>query len=414
MAKAERDVTPAIVKVRMTKLPSDLRIRLLLSRVAKKGGKPFTISGFQLRDSMGRWIPQDTLHCDVEKSVQKKSVSLDKKNLIPTRNKWFCTAGKNYSLEIKNGVRIYPEGGFIEFGGKSYRGGIEFAELESQIQIMNSIELERYLVGLLTKEMSPEFPLEALKAQAIAARSYALARAADQRRSGKNWDLVVTQSDQVYEGAHSEDPRTLAAVKATIGEALHFRNEVITAYYHAASGGFSEIPENVWGKTELVADRLAYANIDNPWDKKNLEWSASISPDFGGIWADVGILKEITVLGKTSGQRVESLLLRGEYGKVILDGSEIRKRFGNDLIKSLNFTVESLAKGSGWKISGRGWGHGVGLSQWAAKAMAESGMSYRSILKFHYPFADIKSWIPRSLPQPILSDVPPIPAALTR
>jgi stage II sporulation protein D len=410
LAKAERDITPSVVKIRMVKIPTDLRVRLLLARIPMKSLESFSISGFRLRDSEGRLVPSETVTCGSEKVAHPQKIV---SRMTPT-GQWICRAGKTYSVKVKEGLRFVPEGGFIEFAGRSYRGGIELAPLETQIQIVNAVEIEKYLVGLLTKEMNPDFPAEALKAQAVAARSYALARVADQRRIGKKWDLTVTPDDQVYKGAHTEDPRTLAAVNATLGEALFFRDEVITAYYHASSGGYLEIPDNLWGKTELVADRLAYTNQENPWDKKALEWNASISPEFGTIWSDIGRLKDVKVLEYTSGKRVNTLVLEGEVGRVVLQGNEIRKRFGSELIRSLNFQLESLGEGQGWKITGRGWGHGVGLSQWAAKAMAEAGMSYKSILKFHYPFADVKSWIPRKAAMPPLQELAPIPPALAR
>jgi stage II sporulation protein D len=396
MAQAERDSRLGSVKVRGTELAADLQLRLLLEKIPSTSKANFSVSGFQLRDSEGRQVPGDNLNC------QRESRS------------WVCRSGKKYALTLDSGTRIFPEGGFIEFRGKSYRGGLELRAEKSRLLVLNVVSLEKYLVGLLTKEMSPDFPIEALKAQAVAARSYALSRTADQRMAGRSWDLVVTPDDQVYHGAHAEDPRTLTAVKATSNQALLFKGDVITAYYHASSGGQLELPENVWGKTPLLADRLTYGIQDNPWDREALKWEVTIAPIFGEMWAEIGKIKDLRILSRTEGNRVSLLQIVGELGSVVLAGTEVRKKFGSDFIKSLNFELETLKDQQGWKVRGRGWGHGVGLSQWAAKAMAESGWDYLRILKFHYPFADVKSWIPLHIPIPAVDALPAIPRALVR
>ncbi len=410
MARAEKESGVTKIKVRMVELPSNLDLRLLLERVRNISGEKFSISGFHLRDSRGRMIPGEKLDCRFEKQLPNL-LNLNAPNSASSEA-WICRGSNAYELVLENGVRIYPEGGFTEFRKKSYRGGIEFQLSAKYLQVINLVNIERYLVGLLTKEMSPDFPKEALKAQAVAARSYAIARAADQRRDEKAWDLLVTPNDQVYHGAHAEDPRTLAAVKETAHEALFFKTEVVMAYYHASSGGHLEIPENAWGSGQFPADRLAYGHQENPWDAKLLPWELTIAPALGDMWADVGALKEIKILSRTNGNRVERLQLKGRHGSVTLSGADIRRRFGPNLLKSLNFELYPMGE-QGWKIIGRGWGHGVGLSQWGAKAMAEAGMDYKKILKFHYPYAELKSWLPSKL-QKIEPQAIQVPQALTR
>jgi stage II sporulation protein D len=180
-------------------------------------------------------------------------------------------------------------------------------------------------------------------------------------------------------------------VRQTSAQYLFHGAELLKAYYHSSSGGFSELPSNVWGPSARPTDELAYLARSSPWDAelKNAQWKIQLSPLMGHLFPGVGELREIQVLARSGGKRVQRLRLTGSLGIRELSGAQFRARLGNRWIKSTLFSIRRNDKG--WEIEGRGWGHGVGLSQLGAKQMAKAGKNYLEILKHYYPFASVQT-----------------------
>lgn len=252
---------------------------------------------------------------------------------------------------------------------------------------INLIDLEAYLAGLVNKEIHSSYPREAIKAQVIAARSYALAVAADRRKRGLSYDLLNTEADQVYQGIDYEDEKSWKMVRETSGQVLYHQGQILKAYYHSSSGGHSELPENVWGDSKK--DEGAYSARATPWEDRSSQWAVQLSPALGERWPDVGRLKEIKVLSVTEGKRVRSLLLTGERGHKVINGAEFRAMLGNGWVKSTLFEVFPMEEKKSWKLVGFGFGHGVGLSQKGARTLAKMGAKMEKILSHYYPYAQI-------------------------
>ncbi len=247
--------------------------------------------------------------------------------------------------------------------------------------------LERYLVGVLQKEVNANWPLEALKAQAVAARTYATYRL-EHPRDGR-FDVLSNTNDQAFE-SHSHPPRSIIrAVQETEGEILTDEGKAFEAFFHSCCGGHTESADAVWpgyhASPLLVSqeDLSCHACPNEEWSfemtreelKKILE-----NPDrkLKRSWA-------LTVGDLTASGRVRNLVMRSGQKRFVIDGSEFRKLVGYESLKSTLFTVTT--NGESVVFEGHGFGHGVGLCQWGAKGMADHGSDYREILTFYYPGA---------------------------
>lgn len=149
-----------------------------------------------------------------------------------------------------------------EHGTCTYLGDITFDVVEGSLRAINTLPMEQYLYGVVPNEMSNSFPIDALKAQAVCARSFALSRC--YRYQSRSYDLVDTSKDQTYHGYASKNRRAIAAVDATAGELLTYENKIVEAYYSSSNGGQTDTPKNVWD-----SDEPFYAIVDDPYDLMN-------------------------------------------------------------------------------------------------------------------------------------------------
>ncbi|MBU4310377.1 SpoIID/LytB domain-containing protein, partial [bacterium] len=237
-----------------------------------------------------------------------------------------------------------------------------------------------YLYGVMKHEISPAWPREAVKAQAVAARSFALNKKL--KNIGKPYDLVATILAQVYGGLSGEDPRSNEAIDETRGEVLTYEGELIAAYYHATCGGETEDVENVWGGRlpYLKSVRCKYCK-----DSPHYEWEKELSlSDISNALSRKGIseIESIEVYKRSSTERVVELVVEDEFGKHIISGNQFRMALGPNVIRSTYFKMKE--KRGRVEFKGRGWGHGVGMCQWGARGMAEKNFSYKEILKHYY------------------------------
>jgi stage II sporulation protein D len=278
---------------------------------------------------------------------------------------------------------IVSPSSILKLNGKRYRGMLEFHPTASGVLVVNEIPLEEYLVGLINCEISSLWPVEAVRAQAVIARSYAIYQK-DMRRNAL-YHLESSVMDQVYDGADIEDSRAARAVEDTAGEVLAYNGTIIQAFYHSNCGGHTEAAENVWG-----ADIPYLQGVECRYclNAPSFRWETAlpltkIETLLRRSGHQVSGLKEVRT-GRVNGSgRVINLIFSAAKGDMVLSAVNFRKAIGYSVIKSTNFAVRQ--KGDDLLFSGTGNGHGVGLCQWGAKQRAVDGFNYREILAYYYP-----------------------------
>lgn len=347
----------------------------------------------------------------------------------------------------------YDSGGVIYFEETPYRGGILLLPTsDNKMKVINFLSIEHYVYGVLHSEMGQASPIEALKAQAVAARSYAVANAKNHANDGFN--MCSTTHCQVYKGYSAEYPSTNKAVDDTAGKVIYSQGKPVTAFYSKNSGGYTQNSEDVWSQP---CDYLkAVKDIYSP----DYPWTAIVSFDeiqtkLENAGQNPGKIQSVAIKAKTASGSVLEMEFIGSNQTVTLKKDAVRTTLGASLVKSLMFSMieagswstdnnelknvtisngtttvlagteisvidgsgtiskKSLAdlygsngsnvikmKGTGQTLeivkqspltlSGKGYGHGIGMAQDGAIAMAKQGFTYEDILKFYYTGIEIK------------------------
>lgn len=265
----------------------------------------------------------------------------------------------------------------IHAGSLRVRGDVVVRLYKSGLQLINVIPLEDYLMAVLGSEMPSSFPPEALKAQAVAARTYALQKKLE--GYSQPFHLGSSVLSQVYGGLSREDPRTREAVEATRGEVLTFELQPIEAYFHSSCGGRTETGAAALGRNLPYLASVSCPCAKLPQSKWELTLPSSEARALFG--SDV---KKVQVAARSATGRA----VRVTAGSRTLDAVSFRQKVGYSRLKSLSFEVEGQ-KG-GFHIVGHGFGHGAGLCQWGAKIYADQGWDYREILSHYYPGAELQ------------------------
>jgi stage II sporulation protein D len=260
----------------------------------------------------------------------------------------------------------------IKIDSVPVRGDAVVFKFKNKLNAVNVISLEDYLVGVIGSEMPKSFPEEALKAQAVAARTYALHKKIEQ--FGKPYFLGSSVISQVYKGLAVEDVRTRKAVEDTRGEVLTFHLEPVEAYFHASCGGRTET-----GRDALVRD-LPYLKSVSCDCKKLATSSWTLNLKNSELQKLGGPLKVET---RTATGRARQVTL----GNRSLDAVRLREKLGYMKMKSLDFEV--LPTKDGVVLDGHGFGHGAGMCQQGARLMAEKKATYREILAHYYPGTEL-------------------------
>jgi len=272
---------------------------------------------------------------------------------------------------------------FVLVNGKGYRGVVEITPTEKGILVVNELPLEEFLIGLINCEISSQWPMEAVKAQAVIARSYAIF----QKESRKNaqYHLESSVLDQVYEGCDIEDSRAARGVKETAGEVLTYSGSIIQAFYHSNCGGHTESSENVWGYKlpYLQGVSCRYCQNVNPYRWEQKTSLKKIEAQLKSAGYNVPGLRDIRLVSRNRSNRVTELNVYGTRGKVAVPAVAFRKALGYSVIKSTNFDLRIDDEDA--VFTGNGNGHGVGLCQWGAKQRASDGFDYKEILSYYYP-----------------------------
>lgn len=312
-----------------------------------------------------------------------------KATLQPGRNYRITRSGNDLTLwdaTIQLHKQLSPltmtstdPGAFI-LNGRRYRGefqAIAAPNAPDTATLINVLQTEEYLYGVVPVEMAPGWPTAALQAQAVAARTYALANVG--RRADLGFDLYDTTADQVYKGMSVEKPDTTSAVDATAHQLLTWQDKPIVAFFHASSGGETDDALAVWGMD------LPYIRGTKDLDPSpHANWDLTLSPGdverfSKAAGAAVGPIKVFEITTRTPHGRAKLISVQDSSANGQFDAAKFRLAAG---LKSTRFTVSRTD--AGWRFQGGGWGHGLGLSQWGARAYAELGEGYRPILARYY------------------------------
>jgi len=275
---------------------------------------------------------------------------------------------------------IEPENnGYVWIGDRWYRGTTRLVRQNNAITAINKVDLEQYLYSVVGAEAVSSWPIEALKAQAVAARSYALYK----QKTGSNgiYDVDTTVGTQVYKGLDTEYTTTHQAVDSTLGQIMTYNNQVILAAFHSSSGGYTENVEDVW------TSPLPYLRGVVDYDQKSpvFEWQQVIPVSkIQSLVAGVGKITGFQPEEMTPRGRVVAMKVTGDRGSTTVSGNDLRKALD---LRSTLFRVST--DGNNLHVQGRGFGHGLGLSQWGAYYLAKQGVNYHQILAHYYQTANL-------------------------
>lgn len=283
-------------------------------------------------------------------------------------------------------LTIRPSGaGELALDGRRYRGALELRHKSGGLTAVNIVSVDDYLRSVVPEEMPTDWPAEALKAQSVAARSFSLASRG--RHASEGYDLCTTTHCQLYTGTAAEKTASTAAVRATRGEVLTYGGKPIEALFHTDSGGMTENSEDVWGSHVPYLRAVRDAQIKTlPWNKTITR--ADLERKLAAKGHDIGKVRSIALsplaIGRaakdrTASGRVKTMTVTGTKGTATLSGTTWRSLLG---LKSTLFDVK-LTKDA-VTFTGYGSGHGLGISQWGAKRLAETGKSYADILHHYY------------------------------
>jgi len=347
---------------------------------------------------------------------------------------------------VNQSAQVMVTGGMINMGDYTFRGIIEFQPAGGLVNAVNVISLEEYLFGVLPSEMSPSFHIEALRAQAVAARTFTMYRVG--RSTHQGFDLCDLYHCQVYRGAGAEHEQTNRAVNDTRGLKMFHNNVIIFAAYFSSSGGGTDNSENVWVEARPYLRGVFSIDEHEPmvwtrtytWAQINTALQNTTGANIGtatGISitqvGPTGRPLEMTVHG-TTGNRVitreaintffaqagqalpsRNFTLAGTATTtpvIVTDGWSTRQVslmearavdqrniatnvfsryiFDGVTMRRIDTTTNIVSGGTGITINGRGWGHGVGMSQRGAEGMARQGFTFREILQHYYTGVEIR------------------------
>jgi len=272
------------------------------------------------------------------------------------------------AITARSGLRV---------DGRTLPGKLRLMPRAGGFDVVNVAPLEAYVASSVASETPARWPAEALRAQAVVARSYALHERA--RRANEPFDLEGSVISQRYAvGAVPESARN--AARATAGQVLVFAGRPILAAFHSSSGGATASAAEVWGK-----DISYLHSVSSPDDAApDYFWSYEIAlPDLAAALREAGYapgrVDAVTVSERSPSGRV----LRVRVGELELAGRDLREVLGGRALRSAKFVARS--DGDRVRFLGSGSGHGVGLCQWGAHELARQGRSYRQILAHYYP-----------------------------
>ena len=335
---------------------------------------------------------------------------------------------------VNGNFALSPLNGMVNIDGRIYKGGVELIPRNGKLTVINFVNINDYVAAVVGKEMSPTWNIEALKAQAVCARSYTLC--VWNKHSSLGFNLCSTQDCQTYLGIEGETESTIRASKETENQLLMYNGTVAQTLYASSHGGSSAYAKNVWGGDVpyLVA---VQDDFENPDENPRAHWTKELSREdikarLAKSSIDIGDIVDMKVTGADEYGRTFEVTIYGTKGNYVLKNDNTRAFFnlysqkytitppggvapkvfvqtssgkseisfdrisgGSDKVFAKGSTgVSEYSKTTGpgdkYIINGSGWGHGVGMSQYGAKGMADRGYGYKDILYHYFPGTEIQ------------------------
>lgn len=388
-------------------------------------------------------VDQINIYKDENNSYTYKPVEPDQRRIqiADVNNNDVMLIYKTQQVEIKSSESMKNTNP-LEINGVKYRGNILLkTQDDGSIFAINDVAFDEYLYSVVGSEANPAWPIEALKAQAVAARNYAVINLGKHNKDG--YDLCSTTHCQAYKGYSKEHESTNRAVAQTKNKLVFYGDEVATTFYHSSSGGHTESSENIWSEEipylRGVDDSFSIGSPNDSWthalDRKAMQQKLVENN------MDIGDIIDVNIIETSEFGRAKKVEITGSKSAVILEKEKIRTIFGTSNIKSIWYeiktdsdvniydtnsnsirvkrpqglhiisasgqaTIEPSSKKISIKglfdvqqynimpqtyiLNGKGWGHGVGMSQYGAKGMADSGYSFIEILEHYYTGTKVK------------------------
>jgi stage II sporulation protein D len=380
-----------------------------------------TVPGKTIRVALRRNVSRTVLHTGDTMAVHSSSLAVPARCsgrlTVETKAAGLITIAVNDGLphEVALPCTLFSvsQSNLFDIGEERYRGSLIVAGREAITQaltLVNYIAVEDYLRGVLPLEMGKRgwVEAEALKAQAVAARTYAYKHISD-NRGDQPFDVVRTIADQVYGGADAETAETDSAVTATAGLVLTWHGSLADAYYHSTCGGATAGVDEAWGRqareylssrSDLAPDGRAYCSFspsftwEESWDADDLSrimHTTARQAVPGSRFS--GRLKAILVDERFGSGRIKTCRLVGTGGSVECGSDRLRsvlrrKNASGDILRSANFTVVKNGPHT-FTLHGRGYGHGVGMCQMGAIGRARQGQDFEQILRAYFTGAEL-------------------------
>jgi len=271
---------------------------------------------------------------------------------------------------------------YFAWNGRTYRGGYAFVPLPGGKQgLIDVVPLDSYLYGVVSTELSPAWPSEAQKAQAILARTFVTTKL----RPEKPYDVVATDSDQHYGGIEGESVEGRAAVDTTAGKIVTYAKSPAQVYYSSCCGGRTADAAEIWGGSKVpylrsIADPHCVGTPDYRWETRVAYDGVQRRFDL----ARAGALRSVQLRDLGSSLRPKALTFAGSSANVDVSTDAFRAAVGYGVVRS-TFLRSVTLSGEELVVAGNGFGHGVGMCQHGARAMAASGASAVEIIAFYFP-----------------------------
>lgn len=279
--------------------------------------------------------------------------------------------------------RVGKLNGDLLVNGSHYIGNIEIWKDRTGMYLINELPLEEYIKNVVSAEVGTNWDMEALKAQAVISRTYALYQKG--LNSTPQYDLTSSVLHQVYKGT-SVDTRISYAVMTTEGEVLMYNGKIIETLYHSTCGGMTEDSEEVFGKSYPYLRPVAARCDLSPYSL----WERKIPVEEIEKALNISGIQKISIKSRTATNRAKTLEVSHAGGSLVVKCTDMRKLLGWSRLPSTNFEISKDS--SIFVFEGKGYGHGVGLCQWSALQMAREGKSYREILSFFYPGTSLQAY----------------------
>lgn len=322
--------------------------------------------------------------------------------------------GIYYTIDSATVIEISTAGGeAIKLNDTAYRGTVMLSLDSGKIKVINCVELEDYLKSVVPSEMPASWNIEALKAQAICARNYALSNLGKYKSWG--FDMDDTVSNQVYKGVSAENPNSTKAVEATRGISLLYNGELVQTFFYSSGAGSTEDVENVWGSSVPYLKSVSVPN-EYVYEWETVFSSYDLNERLKSVGVNVGNVQRIEITGRSFTGRVKEVTVIGDKGTYTAKNEKARTIFG---LKSALYNLEvsdnsqplpditsyspsvqgailgkyiferifnplGFDNDAVYTFKGKGYGHAVGMSQYGAKALADSGYTYDKILTHFY------------------------------